>query len=93
MIFSVEQLKETFGAIQSVCLLRPGSDSASLAIGTRLNYILWKDLRHEQIDVIMRVSESMRRRFSHLELIVGTHESVGVSVLSKDTFSLVLDQF
>lgn len=25
-----------------------------LAIGTRLNYILWKDLHQEQIEVIMR---------------------------------------
>ena len=55
------KLKETFGSIQSVCLVRRGSDSMFLTIGTRLNYILWKDLQQEQIDVIMRVSEARKR--------------------------------
>ncbi|CAF0968280.1 unnamed protein product [Adineta steineri] len=47
--FDEIQLNDTYGSIQSICHIEKG-----LAIGTKLNYILLKEIDNEQIDVIMR---------------------------------------
>ncbi|CAF3461067.1 unnamed protein product [Rotaria sp. Silwood1] len=48
------RLNETIGSIQSICCIRQGSVSVALAIGTKLNYIISKEIGKEQFDVIMR---------------------------------------
>ncbi|CAF4520784.1 unnamed protein product [Rotaria socialis] len=48
------RLSETVGSIQSICCIRQGSVSVALAIGTKANYIISKDVDKEQFDIIMR---------------------------------------
>ncbi|CAF4245591.1 unnamed protein product, partial [Rotaria sp. Silwood2] len=48
------RLNETIGSIQSICCIRQGSVSVALAIGTKLNYIISKEIGKEQFDIIMR---------------------------------------
>ncbi|CAM4744928.1 unnamed protein product [Rotaria magnacalcarata] len=48
------RLSETVGSIQSICCIRQGSVSVALAIGTKANYIISKEVGKEQFDIIMR---------------------------------------
>ncbi|CAF0951427.1 unnamed protein product [Rotaria sordida] len=48
------RLNETIGSIQSICCIRQGSVSVALAIGTKSNYIISKEIGKEQFDIIMR---------------------------------------
>ncbi|CAF4453044.1 unnamed protein product, partial [Adineta steineri] len=62
--FDEIQLNDTYGSIQSICHIEKG-----LAIGTKLNYILLKEIDNEQIDVIMRVCLILNQRFLSYDFI------------------------
>ena len=55
---TIEQIRvnEIIGSIRSVCCLRQDSKTTALAIATRMNYIICKDVNNDQFYVIMRVS-------------------------------------
>ncbi|CAF0843157.1 unnamed protein product [Adineta steineri] len=48
------RLNENMGSLQSVCCIRRASSSVTLAIGTKLNYIISKEIGNEQFNIIMR---------------------------------------
>jgi len=76
-------LNENIGSIRSICIIRRGSTANALAIGTKSNYIISKDLGSEQFDAIMRVKIfNSKREFIVIKLsFTGTYKSIDLFML------------